>query len=52
MCIYIFIYTYIYIHNSYVFPGPLPLRHPPLDPACKIFVSPPFFSVPPPFKVI
>ena len=32
------------------------LRHPPLDPACppplfKIFVSPPLFSVPPPFKV-
>ena len=30
------------------------LRHPPLDPACplfKIFVCPPLFSVPPPFKV-
>ena len=31
------------------------LRHPPLDPDCplvfKIFVSSPFFSVPPPFKV-
>ena len=30
------------------------LRHPRLDPACplfKIFVCPPLFSVPPPFKV-
>ena len=30
------------------------LRHPPLDPACplfKIFVCPPLFSVPSPFKV-
>ena len=36
-------------------PAPPPfLRHPPLDPNCpvlKIFVCPPLFSVPPPFKV-
>ena len=36
-------------------PAPPLLRHPPLDPACpplfKIFVSPPLFSVPPPFKL-
>ena len=36
-------------------PAPPPfLRHPSLDPACplfKIFVYPPLFSVPPPFKI-
>ena len=35
-------------------PSPLFLTHPPLDPSCplfKIFVFPPLFSVPPPFKV-
>ena len=35
-------------------PPPSFLRHPPLHPACplfKIFVSPPLFSVPLPFKV-
>ena len=47
-------------HGSYYMvrkgvPAPSFLRHPPLDPASlllfEIFVSPPFFSVPPPFKV-
>ena len=47
-------FSFYYWHSWWGDSSPSFLRHPTLDPACplfKIFVCPPLFSVPPPFKV-
>ena len=51
---FVFSFMFFFIVGKGISASPPFLRHPPLDPACprfKIFVCPPLFSVPPPFKV-